>query len=200
MVLLDKYQRSLPVARRQHVVLNSTIARLLSIQVKAWEEHVANWVPPEDAKGYVHSTKYVVDYLRTPEELETNPYPWNLQTLCVNSYGRDLEKDKYTYRKPETTARVHCRVLERHQVNPTNQARFGPGSDKPAKYLYTVELTILDDDGSEQKVVVHDVPRHDDGINLFDKAYSQSWHMEHAFRNKMYIPDDIMPESWLNLV
>lgn len=168
-------------------------------QVKAWEEHVKTWVPPEDAKDYVHSTKFQVNNLRTPEELESNPYPWNLHTLCTDSYRKDPKKDTYTYEKSvlPTKNRVRCRVLERHGVSPLDQVRLR--LDNAAQYVYTVELIVTDQEYGEKNVVVHDFPRKDDGINLYDKAYSQSWHLENAFRHKMYIPDDIMPSSWLNV-
>ena len=65
---------------------------------------------------------------------------------------------------------------------------------KKSEYLYTVEI-----EHGEKKVIVRDVPRDDNGVELVDKAYSQMWHMKNAFRNKMYIPDDMFPESWMNL-
>lgn len=170
-------------------------------QVQAWEEHVKNWVPPEGANDYVHSTQFLVDFLRTPEELETDPYPWNLHTLCTDSYRKGPGGDAYTYVKPATTTedRVHCRVLERHQVPSSDRARVGTNDIGPESYVYSVELTILEQETGEKKVIVHNYPRRDNGINLYDKAYSQSWHLENAFRHKMYIPDDIMPPSWLNV-
>ena len=32
----------------------------------------------------------------------------------------------------------------------------------------------------------------------YDKAFSQDWHLPHAFRHEIMIPDDVMPRSWLN--
>lgn len=71
-------------------------------------------------------------------------------------------------------------------------------------YLYEVELTLPSrgsgtDTTEEKKVVVRDFPRHEGGIQLYDKAFSPSWHLPQAFRHKIYIPDDIFPESWMNV-
>jgi hypothetical protein len=79
-----------------------------------------------------------------------------------------------------------CRVLERTDVVHSHDK-------ESVKYLYTVEINT-----TGGKVVVHDFPRQDDGVNLYDKAYSPMWHMKDAFRHKIMIPDDMFPESFMN--
>jgi hypothetical protein len=156
------------------------------MQVKAWEEHVANWIPPEDAEGYVHSSNFETTFLRTLEELKTNPYPWNLHTLCSHSYKSSGYDGSYTYSrlpKSKDKHRSPCRVLERLELK---------GSQKDT-FLYTVEIDLPD-----ETIVIKGFPQQEDGIELYDKAYSQMWHMENAFRHQMYIPDDMFPASWMN--
>ena len=158
-----------------------------SFQVEAWDVHVKNWVSPDDAAGYVHSSLFHTEYLRTPDELKNNPYPWNLHTLCSPTFkksGRTYTFVKDTKRKGE---KIKCRVLHR------KEASLDDG-DETSPYLYTVEVQQGD-----ETIVVDDFPRLDYGIDLYDKAYSPMWHMEQAFRHKMFIPDDIFPESWMNL-
>jgi hypothetical protein len=159
-------------------------------QVKAWENHVDQWKPPKDEEGYVHSSLFNVEYLRTERELETNPYPWNLHTLCGSSFqkvGNDFTFAKSTRKSGE---KFFCTVLERKEIVESLVSH----SRNASKYLYTVEV-----DHKGEKIVIHDVPREENGVEIVDKAYSQMWHMENAFRCKMYIPDDIFPISWMNL-
>ena len=152
----------------------------MPFQVEAWEAHVKNWVPPKDAEGYVHSSVYQIDYLKTPEEQKNDPYPWNLHTLCTNSFDK-AGGGRYAYVKTrrKNKERLPCRVLER--------------AESDGEYRYTVEV-----DRPDGKVVVNGFPWHNNGIDLYDKAYSPMWHMEQAFRHKMYIPDDMFPENWMN--
>merc|ERR1712194_616961 len=83
----------------------------------AWKEHVANWVPPEDADGYLHSSKFETKYLRTPQELLDDPYPWNLHTLCTGFYkmldGENMNTYTYSFKQEKATKLFPCRVLER---------------------------------------------------------------------------------------
>jgi len=153
---------------------------------KAWKEHAANWVPPEDTEGYIHSSNFDTDYLRTPDEVEEEPYPWNLHTLCTDYYTKDFPSphgDSYIYESSvvndENKYRFPCEVLERF-----------PEEDS---YVYTVELQLSD----TETIIARGFPNDENGVELYDKAYSQMWHMKEAFRNKMYIPDDIFPESWM---
>ncbi|KAL3907151.1 MAG: hypothetical protein SGILL_008986, partial [Bacillariaceae sp.] len=147
--------------------------------VEAWENHVKTWVPPKDADGYTHTTKYQLERLKTPEEQKNDPYPWNLNPLCIDSFDK-TGGGRYEYVKSKTKKWLPCRVLERVE---------SPGGS----YLYTAEV-----DHPDGKVVVHGFPWHGTGIDLYDKAYSPMWHMEQAFRHKMYIPDDMFPENWMN--
>eukprot|EP00536_Pseudo-nitzschia_multiseries_P007062 jgi/Psemu1/324586/estExt_fgenesh1_pg.C_1580006 len=150
---------------------------------KAWREHVANWIPPEDAEGYVHSSKFEIDYLRNPVELSKEPYPWNLQTLCSDGYTTDASGTVHTFEKKldfETIQLMPCRVLKR-------------SPKRGGAYTYTVEMQ----EGEDEVVVVRGYPRGEDGIDLYDKAYSPMWHMKEAFRHKIAIPDDMFPSNWM---
>jgi hypothetical protein len=153
----------------------------------AWKEHVANWVPPEDSEGYVHSSNFEADYLRTPDELEKEPYPWNLHTICTNYYSKD-STDSYIYESSlvnnENKYRLPCQVLERVEED---------DKEEEESYVYTVEIKLSD----TETIFARGYPNDEHGVDLYDKAYSQMWHMQQAFRNKMYIPDDIFPENWI---
>merc|ERR1711865_681659 len=102
-------------------------------------------------------------------------------------------------------------VLERHRSSTVGEDDEEDENDVDATgtaYVYTVEIEVPDfgrDDNDDDEdhataptrlVVVHGYPQQDDGIALYDKAYSQHWHMKEAFRHKLAIPDDMMPVSW----
>lgn len=138
----------------------------------------------DEEAGYIHSSKFQEEYLRTTEELKENPYPWNLHTLCSEAFKK--ANDGYTHDKSvqKTSAKYHCHVLERKEVE------ISSGTS----HVYTVEI-----DYKDEKIVAANFPRGENGIQLFDKAYSQMWHTKNAFRHKISIPDDIFPKSWINL-
>jgi hypothetical protein len=123
-----------------------------------------------------------VDYLRTPDELEEEPYPWNLHTLCTNYYSND-STDSYIYESSlinnENEYRFPCQVLER--------------VEEEESYVYTVEIKLSD----TETTFARGYPNDEHGVDLYDKAYSQMWHMQQAFRKQIYIPDDIFPENWM---
>jgi SET domain len=151
---------------------------------QAWEDHVANWVPPRDAETYVHSSQWNETKLRTISEQSENPYPPNLVTLCYPAYIWNAERNAYLYMSLERnyTDRVRCKILERreHLKEPDVHPE-----------VYTVELQK-----SDGPVVVLNVPR--DGIYLTDRAMSQDWHLPNTFRHYIGIPDDIFPPKWKN--
>jgi SET domain len=158
---------------------------------EAWKEHVKHWAPPEDVEEYVHSRHYIIPYLRTLGELETDPYPTNLHTMCNPSFRQD-GNGRHAYQKStqKSNDRVHCSVLKREM------------SERLGTNVYQVELVLPNNNDTADEntlVVVDGFPRGNDGIQLYDKAYSTSWHLPNAFRHKMSIPDDMFPESWMNI-
>lgn len=151
----------------------------------AWKEHVNNWVPPPDADTYVHSSQWGEETLRTETELKTNPYPPNLHTVCIPAYMWNPQQNAHFFLKLEKSYvdRVKCRVLERlpDPIDPTTLPE-----------VYTVELQM---EGGPIKT--HHFPRN--AIYLTDQPLSQDWHLPNTFRHPIRIPDDIFPESWINL-
>lgn len=147
---------------------------------KAWEEHVAQWKPVENAFYYVHSSEWEEDTYRTVAEQEKNPYPSNLHTMCHESYTYSASDDSYQWVDllRALPLRVYCNVLE----------RSGDEDD----VVYTVELEL--EEG--ETVIVHNVP--EQGIFLYDRAFSADWHLPNVFRHEIAIPDDIMPAAWMN--
>lgn len=148
---------------------------------KAWKKYVADWKPPSDAGKYVHSTQFELDggVYRTAKELEGNPYPPNLVTMCEESFSQVGDNYVWTPVLRSLSTRIYCNVLDRDE------------GDDGTTY-YTVEMVLQ----SGEKVQVQDVPH--EQVYLYDRAFSQDWHLKGAFRHFIAIPDDIMPQAWLN--
>jgi hypothetical protein len=152
---------------------------------EAWSKYVAEWKPAEDAHLYMHSSDWKEELFRTEAELATNPYPPNLITMCYESYT--LNSDGHYEWLPVLRAhssRIYCNVLDRYDADDEN--------NEAATLLYTVRMHLR----GRKTIDVQNVQK--DGIFLFDKAFSQDWHLPKAFRHEIMIPDDIMPKAWLN--
>jgi len=172
----------------------------------AWQQHVAEWTPLEGAEEYQHSSDYEWEYLKTRAELEDEPYPPNLQTMCIASYKLSEDKDDTYVFVPllkETTYRWYCHVVDRQEVVTTSD----DGEDTK-NYTYTVELYITtvtesedeeeepaQEEGGEWITIEGYTP---DAISLHDKAFSTDWHLPNAFRHPIAIPDSVMPSAWQN--
>lgn len=146
---------------------------------EAWNDHVKNYKP--GSPDYVHSTDWKANngrVLRTPLELEKDPYPPNLHTMCVESYNVGPD-GRLTWLASNSVLRVPCRVLERQQGG-----------------RYTVEMQKMDNNNS---ITVYNVLS-PSGIDLVDKVRSSDWHLKSAFRHEIMIPDDIFPDSWRNVL
>lgn len=116
--------------------------------------------------------------------MEEEPYPWNLHTLCTDFYTILEDEEIGVYTKPYNNEGISnllpCRVLERFFED--------------EKYTYTVELQMSEED----VVIVQGVPQDPEGVFIYDKAYSPMWHMKEAFRHKLFVPDDVFPENWMD--
>jgi hypothetical protein len=147
---------------------------------QAWEQHVATYEPPADATTYIHSSQYHVQELKTPTELEMDPYPNNIQTLCKVSYTKNKVDGRFYFVSVlrNDGQFVPCEVLDRQYPGPK----------------YTVRLTLPK---TKQSLVVHRVTR-PEGVELFDRVFSQDMHLPQAFRHPISITDDMVPESWKN--
>jgi len=162
----------------------------------AWKKHVEEWKPLEGADEYVHSTEWPKDEpLRTIKELEHNPYPDNLETMCVESYVTDPRGGlRWLPVLRPSKERVPCDVLERHEspfnsnAMPTYRVELylGPDDNDEAEHL----------DGEEILLEVDHVPHNE--IFLTDRVKTADWHMPNVFRHPIAVPDEIMPAIWKN--
>ena len=157
----------------------------------AWNKHVAEWKPLDDADDYMHSTEWPKDEpLRTEDELVDNPYPDNLETMCVESYYKDPRTDRLTWLPVlrQSNERIPCTVVARHEA---------PIAGKMPTYRVELFIGAEEEGGEDQILEVDQVPHKD--IYLTDRVKSADWHMPNTFRHPIAIPDDLMPDVWKNI-
>lgn len=172
---------------------------------KAWENHVKRWKAPT-ASPYVSADKWFHLHddgiVKTVEELQNNPYPDNLQTICY--YDNDahllrVDEENHTvytrWQDEEDEESPHeclrpCKILERY-----------PDADD-GELLYKAEMLNFEG-ASRLPFCLLEGGRHIsrdltyDGILLVDKAYSSDMFLEQAFRHEIGVPKDFFPRRWL---
>ena len=160
----------------------------------AWKEHAEHWGNnrPKDTDTYVHSSQWNEKVLRTEKELEENPYPPNLHTVCIPAYMWDPDKQAYMFLnlKKSYIDRVKCRILEYlPAASHDNEGNVVKPWEK--RDVYTVELMF--EDGT---IPVRNFPK--DAIFVTDRMLSQDWHLPNTLRHPIAIPSDIFPKAWIN--
>lgn len=186
----------------------------------AWNEHVAQWEPQgkdENVKSYVSAAQLNkhVEWLRTIEEEETDPYPENVHTGCFLSRRVLMEhsvnprravKWKYSNRMYETGHNVlPCGVVSRTSNEDPNLIQARRDSNKPINIKYTVVVELDYEDEEQAKsglpppsFLVTDVPRR--AIRFYDHMYSSDMFLRTAFRHEIQLPDDMVPPAWRDRV
>lgn len=159
----------------------------------AWKKHVDEWSAPESASSYeyphIQEGKYPI--LRTPLELESEPYPPNIETLCFYRYSDNHGESNprwvnkagvfelrnlrpcYVMARSDTTMEYTVRMFNRRALNPIADTEKIPESEEH---------------------IVTNVPRR--AIRLADRIYASDQHLTGAFRHEITFPDDLLPSTW----
>lgn len=182
----------------------------------AWNRHVDQWTPVEDADQYSPSyvMNDVVDLLRTQEEeAKFYPYPDNLQTACFYKYEKTRQQDSpgtgaVTVIRWKPSAGIHelrylrpCTILKREQettlvgVSSKSNSRYTVQMWNRANNMTPVEERIPQRE--ERRHIVEYVPRV--AIRFVDKPYTTDPHLPNAFRHWIGLPPGVFPEAWMDL-
>lgn len=182
---------------------------------RAWNEHVQNWQPLPESKGYIPASTFnerQETVIRTEEEQGDEPYAANIETSCYYEYWEDGDDelgsqgfvggDEKTVVKPwhgvgEEDALPRqlrpCRILSRTEV----------GADGTGTPVYKAQILNLEHMEDEQlvprnvRLVLTDVPRR--AIAFTDRPYSTDVHLANAFRHEMQLQEEMLPAAWRNL-
>mmetsp|Transcript_26636 Transcript_26636/g.30489 ORF Transcript_26636/g.30489 Transcript_26636/m.30489 type:complete len:617 (+) Transcript_26636:206-2056(+) len=160
----------------------------------AWQEHVENWEAPETPDYVPVRTMKEFGDLRSIDELETDPYPANVQLVCyfdkcdeedeeeekvldgkymISRVGLDAEEDLY-----------YCEIIEKPSDVEIN---------KNEKESFTVRVFCSE----EETYLVKSYPK--ESITFRMEKYASDQHLPGVFRHFIEIDDEIFPEEWKNV-
>jgi hypothetical protein len=166
---------------------------------EAWLEHVRSWKPPKE-DGFMavsRMNKNITAYLRTEDELETDPYPQDVRLGCF----------VHGFYHP-------CKILQRLSITEADlplvdeNGEFLPGQRKPQRRpIYKVKLSKQTRDGTWEfrykwRFSSNSVTSYVNSkqIRFFPGPYNSDQHLPGTFRHRIdAIPDDEWPEAWKNL-
>jgi hypothetical protein len=176
----------------------------------AWNDHVQNWKPYANADKYVSAAQLNkrVEWLRTPEELEADPYPPNVFLGCFVNLSLERPPDSSAPLRWEYKRGLYmnghdimpCEVVQRKDFGDPKDAYDRRDSIRPVEAHYTMRVyppSEEDDDGNERPVpdfVMDGVPRK--AIRFFDEIYTSDQFLTNAFRHEIQLPDEMVPPAW----
>jgi len=158
---------------------------------KKWQEYVASFSPGPSRKQFVPAVTLdeTTDFLRTEEELKTNPYEAQQAfTMCFTATFdgsfRAEEGKRYEWKSDpimfdDSEQMYPCTVVRRD--NETN--------------MYTVRVEL--DGRDTPDVLMINTPRK--AIRFFDDEYTSDFTLRSAFRHEIHIPDVMIPEVWKDM-
>jgi len=177
---------------------------------EAWDTHVEKWIPPSTESYTPISRLNSLITLRTPKELETNPYPDNAQMECVyweRGYDVDEEEDiidneeinevKTIIRSGENFKRVAGR-WNSHEFYPCRVVDLDVSINEKITYVVEVfekreqHTNLINKD--RKSWTLNHYPR--DSILFIPKKYSSDEHLKDVFRHYIPIKDDMIPLIW----
>ncbi len=160
----------------------------------AWQRHLDTWEPPERVKNaYIPLNTMIGEMemrIRTVEDLEQDPYPDNIQSVCYYpymhedegvEYEEDRKKSAENYPKPLNGMEkekniLPCEILEAPSHCEVNRNE-----------TYTVRLP-------SKKMILTDFPQ--ESISFRMTQESTDAYLENAFRHFIEIDDKIFPNQW----
>lgn len=172
---------------------------------RAWNTHMAEWTPSHDDESYISASvlNKHVEWLRTTDELEENPYPSNIFTGCM--VQRSLSRSQQAGGKTQQwryfdellvdgTYMRECQVISRTTLADPIEIEHDRDSFSPPLVTYTVSVQFSHDGPFE---IVTGVPR--TAIVFLDRSYTNDQYNRKAFRHEMVLPEDMVPAVWRDL-
>lgn len=177
-----------------------------------WNSFSTNFDPDEEMKShvYAHTLNERHEWLRTVDELEKDPYPENVMTVCfIGKMPRPRVNEKeggppqfrwgfYSGIHEDFEGAFACHVLERDEIADLDDAVNRKDSINPADLRYVVSVTRDADDEEDSLEIYTGVPR--TAIRFFDAPYTTDMFLRSAFRHEIGLPDSMVPEAWRDVL
>jgi hypothetical protein len=113
------------------------------------------------------------------------PYPANVNVLCNMKFFRTIDFDYF-----QRTGQVNVTDFHTAKWHACEILRF---KVVRGQVRYTAIATF--EDNKSEKLL--DAPR--EAFRFMDRPYTTDMFLPNAFRHAMMIPDEMFPESWMNL-
>jgi hypothetical protein len=154
----------------------------------AWNKHVRNWKPPKNSEKYTPAYEYENDVDCVIRTMHEEPYSDNVILYIYEEYRlmSGLQKSTKKFRDWHRS-----RVLDRYQDANNNTVYMVEIFHEIEDYARNMTWVKYDKD------VLFAVPR--DAFLFSDVPYTRDHHLYTSFRHPMMIPDDMMPDQWMNL-
>lgn len=181
---------------------------------QAWEDYVEMWEVPEDLSPTAAWLNERLEAPRTPEELETDPYPKNVRVYCfvagVQDPAGNIRWKEHAGLFDTIQLFFECtiesRVAETVEESVTSEGkkalklnqrpltRAGLASLMEQGREDEVRYNIMLRKGDQTTLMIKSVPRR--AIRFVDQAYTSDLHHPDSFRHEMRGLD--FPVAWLD--
>ena len=176
---------------------------------KAWNDYTTWWKPYRNSHKYLSAAQLNkrAEWIRTPEELETDPYPENVFLGCFVNLDPGIVKSPSKWKYDSGLYMngheiMPCEVVERKLIddNGPDDARNRRDSIRPVDAVYTVKVFPPgeeDEEGNETEAppfLMSHVKRK--AIRFFDEIYTSDQFLKDAFRHEIHLPDSMVPPAW----
>lgn len=154
---------------------------------KAWLMHTENWsISRENIEANPTYAMHVLDMkgdiIRTMKEQQTKPYPSCVRTACFTW----VSNGEFRYATKEFSTLRPCDIIGRVRKK-----------DGTYRYSAKVHETEYFDSRISDSAVLTDIPR--EAMSFIVEPYCSDQHFLGTFRHEIGLPEDIYPETWLDL-
>lgn len=165
---------------------------------KAWNDHIEKWEPPEFTSDYKPVRLMINDReFKTVDELESNPYPDNVQQVCFCEWcDRDDEKDDEESEdeiEEEEVTRSGSTIESNVGVEGEESLYPCEIVEKTSKESFTVRVFC------NKKKTFMITSYSSDLVTFRMQKYTSDQHLKGVFRHFIGIDDNMFPNHWRNL-
>lgn len=162
----------------------------------AWDSYLQSWRDHTQGDKFVSIHQYNSEkVITTVEEQASTPYASNVMTTCwVGALDNASKKKRgldWRHHRVDMDASISGRPLKPLKCTILSRYKESSNSDD---FLYEVDISP-GTGGAE--LLLNNVPRR--AIEFVYKPYMSDQHINGSFRQSIQIPDDIFPESWMDL-
>lgn len=172
---------------------------------RQWNEYVAAWEGEPETFIPAWKLNQQVEWLRTTEELQADPYPPTVLTVCwipPRLHHLRSKKNKpveWRYEDNMFNDAVNideCEIVTRETEADADALNNERDSYRPPDVRYTIVIRREDNPGLGP-LKISGVPR--TAIMFLDTMYTNNQYVRGSFRHEIGLPDHLVPDVWRDL-